>query len=72
MGELAPWAQAEPAMRAFDVFVALLVGLAVGSLVVGIDGPQGKVLPGTEMTCPSPVPFGFPALGGGCPGGATP
>jgi hypothetical protein len=59
-------------MRAFVLFVALLVGLVVGSFVVGMDGPQAKVLPGTEITCPSPVPAGYPAIGGGSPGGATP
>jgi hypothetical protein len=59
-------------MRPFVLFVALLVGLVVGSLVVGMDGPHSKVLPGTEMICPSLVPVGYPALGGGCPGGATP
>jgi hypothetical protein len=53
-------------MRAFVLFVALLVGLVVSSFVVGMDGPQAKVLPGTEMTCPSPYPVGQPPIGG-CP-----
>jgi len=59
-------------MRAFVLFVALLVGLMVGSFVVGMDGPPVKILPGSAPTCPSPVPAGYPAIGGGCPGGATP
>jgi len=58
-------------MRAFVLFVGLLVGLVVGSFVVGMDGPPAKVLPGTEITCPSPVPVGYPHFGG-CPAGATP
>jgi hypothetical protein len=58
-------------MRALVLFVALLVGLVVGSLIVGMDGPQVKVLPGTDMTCPSPVAFDQPAFGG-CPPGVTP
>lgn len=58
-------------MRAFVLFVGLLIGLVAGSFIVGMDGPRPVALPGTEMTCPSPYPAGQPALGG-CPAGPAP
>ncbi len=58
-------------MRAFFVFVALLVGLVVGSFVVGMDGPRVTVLPFTAGPCSTLGPDGQPTLVG-CPGGPTP